>query len=114
MFRGTQSFLFETDLIFAYLSDYIIVFVFCICSHQIIGRCSPAVGVNVSGLWLGEVGRREALDWVTYVLFGEYWQRQKQEDQKGVLSIQFVHTIVYGYMDPTDQIVEPIIGSSGR
>lgn len=76
-----------------------------ICDEVVGGSC-PAVAVDIAGLAFGEVGGRETLYGVTYVLFGEDGKRQEEEDEQRVLAVELVDTVVDGHVDSSDQIVE--------
>ena len=96
----------STHLVLAHLSNNVIVFFICISCHKVVSRSRPTVGVHVTRLRFCEVRGREALNRIADVLLRENRQGQKQEDEQRVLSIQLVHAIINGNVDPPDQVVK--------
>lgn len=104
----------NTYLIFADLTDDVVVLVVLIRRHQVVRAGGPAVRVHVACLRLGEVGRREAFDRIADVLFCENRQSKKQKDKQRVLAIQFVHAIVHRHVNAADQVVKSKVLSSRK
>jgi len=50
----------------------------------------------------------EAFNGVSNILLREDGQSKEEEDQEGVLSIEFIDPVVYWDMNPADQVVESV------